>query len=137
MSHESAAVHNVLHSINAAWREGHPLSMLKYLHPEITMVLPKFTGTVQGRDTLIASFEEFCKNAKIIEYKESDESISVIGDCAIATYCFQMIYERSAYREDSQGRDLWVFRKQGDDWVAVWRTMLDLAQERVSSSTPS
>ena len=137
MSNRNTDVHDVLDLINAAWREGHPLSMLEYLHPEITMVLPGFTGAVQGRDALIASFEEFCKNARVIEYEESDESIDTIGDCAIATFRFRMLYERNAYREDSRGRDLWVFRQQGDRWVAVWRTMLDLAGERSSNNSPS
>lgn len=137
MSPENASVHDVLRSINTAWREGQPLSMLKYLHPDIIMALPEFTGTVQGRDVLVASFEEFCRNAKVMDYEESDESISIIGDCAVATYRFKMIYERSAYRAVSRGRDLWILRQQGDGWVAIWRTMLDLVEERLSGSIPS
>jgi len=137
MSDRNADIHDVLYSINAAWREGHPLSMREYLHPEITMALPGFAGTVQGRDALVASFEEFCENARVIEYEESDESINMIGDCAIATFRFRMLYERDAYREDSRGRDLWVFQRQDDRWVAVWRTMLDLTGERSSNDSPS
>ena len=53
--------------------------MLEYLDPEITMALPGFTDAIHGREALIASFEEFCENAKVIQYEESDESIEVIG----------------------------------------------------------
>ncbi len=42
------AVHTVLASINACWREGRPLSMSDYLHPEITMAFPGFKGPVHG-----------------------------------------------------------------------------------------
>ena len=135
MSSDHADVHAVLGQITAAWRAGQPLSMLEHLHPDITMALPGFSGSIHGRETLVASFEEFYSNARIIEYEESDESIDVIGDCAIATYRFKMLYERAAYREDSQGRDLWVFQRQSGRWVAVWRTMLELTGERSSANS--
>jgi ketosteroid isomerase-like protein len=137
MANFTTEVHAVLASINAAWREGHPLSMLDHLHPEITMAFPGFKGAIRGRDAFVASYVEFCANARVIEYEESDESIDVIGDCAIATFRFRMLYERATYREDSAGRDLWVFRKQGDQWIAVWRTMMELAEERSPRSGSS
>jgi hypothetical protein len=137
MANLNAEVHAALASINACWREGHPLSMLDSLHPEVTMVFPGFKGAVHGREAFIASFVEFCKNARVIEYEESDENIDVVGDCAIATFRFRMLYERATYREDSSGRDLWVFQKQGGQWIAVWRTMMELAEGRSSRSGTS
>jgi len=111
--------------------------MLDHLHPEITMAFPGFKGAIRGRDAFVASYVEFCANARVIEYEESDENIDVIGDSAIATFRFRMLYERATYREDSAGRDLWVFRKQGDRWIAVWRTMMELAEERSPRSGSS
>ena len=137
MASFNSEVHAVLASINASWREGHPSSMLGHLHPEITMAFPGFKGSIRGRDALVASFVEFCENARVIEYEESDENIDVIGDCAVATFRFRMLYERATYREASFGRDLWVFRKQGDRWIAVWRTMMELAEERSPRSGSS
>lgn len=130
MSNGEADIHAILASINGAWREGRPLSMLEYLHPGITMALPGFKGSIQGRDVFIASFEEFCRNARVIKYEESDEHIDVVGDCAVATFCFKMLYERAAYREESKGRDIWVFQRQDDRWFAVWRTMVEVTGER-------
>jgi hypothetical protein len=40
-----------------------------------------------------------------------------------------MVYERSGGRYRSTGRDFWIFARQGDAWLAVWRTMLDLAEQ--------
>lgn len=132
MDNRTMEVHEVLCAINAAWREGHPSSMAEHLHPDITMALPGFKESIHGREILVASFEEFSKNARVLEYEESGEHIDVIGDCAIATYRFEMLYERPAYRELSTGRDLWVFLRLHDRWVAVWRAMLELAEERPS-----
>jgi hypothetical protein len=40
-----------------------------------------------------------------------------------------MVYERSGQSFRSTGRDLWVFQQQIGGWLAVWRTMLDMAEE--------
>ena len=97
-----------------------------YLHPDIVMKFPGFSGEIIGCETLIESFKEFCTNAKVIEYFESDELINVIGNSAVITFKFEMVYERTNYRDKSTGRDFWIFERQDNNWVAVWRTMLDL-----------
>jgi len=136
VSDASAQVHHALASISAAWREGHPSSMRDYIHPEIVMVPPGFTAGVRGRDILVSSFEEFSRNAKVLEYEETDEHIDVIGDCAVASFRFRMLYEHTAYREDCSGRDLWVFQRHDDRWVATWRAMLELKAERSPLQSP-
>ncbi len=132
MSNSIAEVHSVLASINAAWREGHPSSMREYLHPDITIVPPGFRMSLHGRDVLVDSFEEFCRNARVLEYAEDDEHIDVAGDCAVATFHFRMLYERPTYREQSEGRDMWVFQRRDSRWTAVWRTVMELSAERVA-----
>ena len=52
-------VHQVLSVINQAWRANTPLEMSQYLHPDIVMKFPGFSGEVVGRDALLASFIEF------------------------------------------------------------------------------
>lgn len=131
MTDTHAEIHLVLASINAAWREGHPSSMRKYLHPQIVIVPPGFNESLHGSQILVSSFEEFCANAKVLEYEETGEHIDVVDDCAVASYRFRMLYERSAYREDCSGRDLWVFQRQNGRWVAIWRAMLELKAERL------
>lgn len=106
--------------------------MREFIHPEIAIVPPGLTETLRGCDLLVASFEEFCHNAIVLEYEETDEHIDVVGNCAVATFRFRMVYERTAYREDCSGRDLWVFERQKGRWIAVWRAMLDLKAVRSS-----
>jgi len=100
------------------------------LYPDIVMKYPGFSGEVIGRDALLASFVEFCTNARVLEYQESNEQINVIGNCAVASFQFEMLYERTQYQERSKGRDLWVFQCISDTWVAVWRTMMELEEVR-------
>jgi hypothetical protein len=39
-----------------------------------------------------------------------------------------MAYERSGTHYRATGRDFWAFQKVGAAWIAVWRTMFDLAE---------
>jgi hypothetical protein len=106
--------------------------MAPYLHPNVTMVLPRFAGAIVGAETLVASFEEFCTAARVLEYEETDEHIHVIDNVAVVNYQFNMLYERSSYRARSIGRDIWIFRRANERWQAVWRTMVDLKEVRES-----
>jgi hypothetical protein len=123
-------VRDAIAAINQAWRSGRVSDMIPYLHQDIVMTFPGFAGSVVGRDKLIAGFEEFCTNARVLEYTESDHQVEVVGNTAVVSYQFNMVYERPEYRERSQGRDLWVFQWSSDRWVAVWRTMLELSESR-------
>jgi hypothetical protein len=122
------AVAAALEAINRTWLEGRPRDVAPLLHPAVVMVLPGFGGRVEGPDALVAGFVDFCDNASLQEYGESDLSVDAAGDTAVAGYAFDMVYERAGVRTRATGRDLWVFARQGGAWLAVWRTMLDLAE---------
>ena len=55
----------------------------------------------------------------------------MIGLTAVASYTFDMIYERDQRKYRATGRDLWMFSKSEDAWQAVWRTMLDMKEQEV------
>ena len=119
----------VLQQINRAWLEGRPEDIRPALHPQMTMVFPGFGGRAEGAETLIGGFQDFCQNAEVQSYAESDHQVDLAGNCAVASFRFEMVYARDGERYRSTGRDLWVFERRGDGWLAVWRTMLDLAEE--------
>ena len=68
---------------------------------------------------------------EVVSYAESDHQVDLAGNSAVASFRFEMVYARDGASYRSTGRDLWVFERQGDGWLAVWRTMLDLAEEPV------
>jgi ketosteroid isomerase-like protein len=98
-------------------------------HPALTLVLPGFSARVEGREANVAGFADFCAHATIREYRERDQQIDVFGDIAVASFAYEMVYERGGQRSRATGRDLWVFARQQGSWLAVWRTMLDLAEQ--------
>jgi len=124
-------VRRTMEAIRASWREKRPRDMRPYLHQDFTLAVPGFGAMVKGRELLIASFVQFGDIAQVLEYREFDVAVQVIGDTAVVTYRFDMTYEREKKLEHSTGRDLWIFARDGDRWVAVWRTMLDVVDEVV------
>ena len=125
-------LHDTMSAINRAWRENRPSEMRPYLHPHITVVFPGFSGTAAGMDALIGGFDEWCSNARVVEYKESDEQIQIVDNVGFVSFRFDMLYERASYSEKSTGRDIWAFELIEGRWLAIWRTMVDLKEEGTS-----
>jgi len=125
----SQNVKDNLRRINEAWLSGQPERMKPLLYGKIVMVFPGFVGRSEGQDLFIAGYTDFCEQALMISYQESDLQIDVSGTTAVASYAFEMIYERNGDRYLSKGRDLWIFTLSQDEWMATWRTMLGLTEE--------
>ncbi len=115
----------VMRQINQAWLAGRVDDLAPFVHPEIVMVLPGFSGRVQGRETLLAGFREFCQNSQIHEFNELGQQVDVVGETAVVSFRYEMVYEQNAKRSRAAGRDLWVFEQEDSAWLAVWRTMLE------------
>ena len=115
--------------INKAWLDGRPQDLASTIHPEITMVLPGFEGRIQGANSFISGFEEFCRTARVDSFQENEPQVDLIADTAVATFRFAMVYERDGSNYQATGRDLWIFTRHEGSWLAVWRTMLDLHEQ--------
>lgn len=55
-------------------------------------------------------------------------AVDVVGDTAMISFLFAMVYERNSRRYRATGRDFWIFHREGAAWLAVWRTMFDLGE---------
>jgi uncharacterized protein (TIGR02246 family) len=115
--------------INRAWLDCRPAELLPLFHPDLTMALPGFVGRVEGRQNFVAGFEDFCAHAHVEDYRESNHHVDVVGDTGVVSFEYQMVYERSGERYRATGRDLWVFARHDGEWLAVWRTMLNLQEQ--------
>lgn len=112
--------------INEAWLRGRPDLLRELFHHGIVMVLPDFGGRVEGMEAVMAGFQEFCSTCKVHTVEITDKQIAVVDRTAVASFLFDMVYERGGGKYRSSGRDVWVLQSLGDRWRAVWRTMLDV-----------
>jgi hypothetical protein len=88
------------------------------------MVHPDFTQRTESRDACGASYEDFCRQAAIPDFKINNREIYVFGKTAIATYSSEIAYEMGGELFNDTGRDRFVFVRENGRWLAVWRTMI-------------
>lgn len=117
-----------MRQIDEAWLAGRVDDLVPLVHPDIVMVFPGFQGRAQGRESFLAGFSDFCQNSRIHEFSEHDHQVDVVGKTAFVSFRYEMVYERDAKRFRAAGRDLWVFEKQENGWIAIWRAMLDMEE---------
>jgi uncharacterized protein (TIGR02246 family) len=125
-------VSRALSAINQAWLEGRPRDLSALFDPKIVTLVPGGVR-VEGREALVQSFVDMCENARVHAFEERDRQVDVFGDAAVASVAFTIAYEREGASYRATGRDVWVFSRREEGWRAVYRTMLDLAEEPLSS----
>lgn len=125
-------VSTTLTRLNECWLEGRVDRMEPYLHPDVVMVLPGFTGRARGREEVLGGFREMVETADVRSFDETDRQVDVVGDTGVVSFAFDMVYAREGEAWRSTGRDLWVFRRAPDGWRAVWRVLLEREEEPVA-----
>lgn len=128
MADERERVATAMRRINQAWLTKHVDDLASFIHPGITMALPGFAGRAAGRDTFLAGFREFCEAASVLYFHDSPHDVDVVSNTAVVTFAYDMKYSRNGATSVVRGRDVWVFEKTNDNWLAVWRAMLDLEE---------
>jgi len=122
----------LIERMNDAWVKGDFEQLSSFFRDDIAMVHPDFTQRTEGREACIASYIDFCTQAKINDFKLGKTSIDVFGETAVATYAYEISYEMGGEQFTDNGRDLFVFIRQNDKWQAAWRTMIVSQQEKVN-----
>lgn len=123
------SVSSAMQRINRAWRDGNVEALVAMVDADIILVFPGFTARTQGREQFLAGFQDFCENARVHEFQDHDYQTDVVGDTAVVTFRYNMLYERSGERYRASGRDMWIFHDQDGSWIAVWRAMLDMQEQ--------
>jgi ketosteroid isomerase-like protein len=121
---DRADVRAILGRINRAWLHGAWDDLAACLHEDMVIIAPRFEERTEGRDACIASYRKFMEDATVHQYHETKPDIHVVGDTAVATYRFQILYTMGTTDFDESGWDVFVFNRTAGDWRAVWRTLV-------------
>ena len=119
-----AAVARTLASLSTAWQNRRYDELAAAFHERIVMALPGFSGRVEGRDALVASYREFMERATLTHYAEEPPTIDVWRRTAVATYRWEMRWLVNSIPNQAAGSEMFVFaRGLAGEWRAVWRTV--------------
>jgi len=117
-------IRKLLGNISDTWIKGRPEELEEYFHEEMVIAGPGFKGGGRGKTECVQSYKDFVTHAAIRNVKESDHLIDVWGDTAVASYRFEIDYELNGQEHHDVGHDLFVFARQEEKWLAVWRTVI-------------
>ena len=126
-------IKRVLEKINEAWSQGDPRDIPEKLgsafHPDMVIKGPNFREMSRGVKACVQSYQDFLDQARVHQCKFFEPHIDVAGDTAVATYAWEMTYERMGETYEESGHDLFVFNRSNGKWLAVWRVMLPAPPE--------
>lgn len=117
-------IERIVRAINVAWVHGDAGDMAAYLDEQMVIVHPGFQERLVGREACIESYREFASQATIHSYDESEVTVDVRGETAIASYRYETVYEMDGETYHDVGHDLFVFLRGDGSWRAVWRTLI-------------
>ena len=118
-------IRRLVERINEAWTSGRPGDIGRYVHDDMAIIGPDFGVLADGRDACVASYAAFCEQARTLSFSLTDVTVNVIGDTALAFCRFDIRYERAGRSNHETGREVFVFGRSGDDWLAVCRMIPD------------
>lgn len=128
-----AAVADTLSRLSSAWRERRYDELAEVFDEHIIMMLPGFSGRIEGRNALIESYREFMDRTTLTHYEEAPPTIDVWGSTAVTAHRWTMRWLDAGVASEAAGAEVFIFSRQyagAGQWRAVWRTIaLDPAGE--------
>ena len=109
--------------MNQSWLAGRFDELKDFFHPDVVLVHPKFSQRTVGRDSLVASYVDFSKQATIESFEADEAQADVTGDIAVTVCPWRMKYTFENSSFDESGWDLLVWNRRDGRWVVVWRTV--------------
>jgi uncharacterized protein (TIGR02246 family) len=120
MNDERSIWQKVIES-NEAWRSGRPEDVGGLFAPEVVMEGADGRVLANGRDAMVASYVEYCRQVKTLALAVRAHAVHVFGDTAVVTYTFEVTYEAGGQTSRESGAERLVLARRGGAWEAVWR----------------
>lgn len=118
-------IRRLVERINEAWTSGRPADIGRYVHDDMTIVGPDFGVLADGRAACVASYTAFCDQARTLSFALHDVAVQIVGDTALALYRFDIRYERHGRPSHETSREIFVFGRSANGWLAVSRIIPD------------
>jgi hypothetical protein len=119
-----AAIRAVLAALTKAWRTGRTSDIRPLLHPSVVFVRPDFSERAEGPAACIATYDEFLAAALVLRYEESEATVDIFGETAVAFHRWEMAWEMGGQRSEESGHDIYVLARHEGRWLIVWRTLV-------------
>jgi hypothetical protein len=89
----------------------------------MVIVGPGYQPLARGVEACVASYRDFLRASVVHHYHQSAVLVHQADPVAVVTYGWEMDYEQGGRRSREAGTDLFVLRRDGERWQAVWRAV--------------
>jgi hypothetical protein len=127
---DHAAIRDLLARLTDAWRGRRYDEIGPLLDERVVFVTPSFIARSEGRDACIYSYRQFVEAATIHHYAESNHSIDVWGDTAVASYRFDIEWQMNGPRTRQWGFDVFTLVRRDGAWRIAWRLLVEPSPTR-------
>jgi ketosteroid isomerase-like protein len=125
-------VWGTIEAMNRCWTGGDPAGLRDYFHETAVAITPADSPPLVGRDACVAAWRHYARTTRILSWETHDARVQVYGDCAVATYRYEMVCERDGKRFHPAGRDMmFLVREEGRWWVVADQFSPDPAKRDV------
>ena len=114
----------LMEKINHTWLNDDPMKLKNFFHENIVILSKDFKEQGIGINACIKSYEEFRKISKVKEFNVSDSRVELFKNTAIVSYNFEIKYEIDNEFYNDKGKDMYIFTKEKERWVAIWRMLM-------------
>jgi uncharacterized protein (TIGR02246 family) len=121
---EADDVRAVLQQISEAWQARRYEDLSQLFAPDMVFSLPGQAVRLEGRDAIVASYQQFMDRITLTSYREDQHSVDVWGGTAVASFRWDMAWLAGDVPNHDTGCDVFAFSHTDGRWLAVWRTML-------------
>lgn len=123
-----------LERLKEVWLAGRYADLTPLLHPDAVIAVPGASARVAGREQVVAALAAFGAVAKIESVELGAVEADVVGGTAMGGFRFVLVYAQGGHRTMTRGRDLWVFSRENDQWLAVWRAVIGLEERPLGAA---
>jgi len=113
---------SILEIMNKCWTTENNVEKLdEYFHKNIVVFEPGRRELRVGKKECIDGWKSFVENNKINYWKESEHLVQLYngGKSAVVTYYWEISTENNDRNFISKGRDMFVFVKEDEKWLAI------------------
>lgn len=117
------AIRGIIRQINELWSSKRYDEIGQYLAAQVVTAPPELDQRIRGREAYVQSYREYDQTAATQDFLLGEPEVDVVGDVAVATYPFRVVYDLDGQTYWERGRELLVFSRSSGEWRVVWRTM--------------
>jgi|SRR5271156_3661458 len=128
MVDDAEQIRAILEEINDAWRHGPPGDVAARIRPHFTadavIVSPSLSRVARGGDAVAASYQDFATTTRVLRALLGTPEVDVLGEVAVATLTWHMLYVFDDIETVDTGHDVYVFARRDGRWLVCWREVL-------------